>query len=117
MGTDLLPFDEVAALVATASAVGILLLTPLYLSLRRDVERLREWMHTHPEHPAADLALSESRLDRTEVELERIYAERGQPVPGTADHPITEVQPGVAAARVTSERPALERITMERAAL
>ena len=98
MGTDLLPFDEVTALVATASALGILLLTPLYLSLRRDVHRLREWMLQNPEHPAKDLALSEARLDKTEVELERIYE-----VP--------------AAARVTSERPALERITMERAAL
>ena len=98
MSTDLLPFDEVAALVATVSALGILLLTPLYLSLRRDVHRLREWMLQNPEHPAKDLALSESRLDKTEVELERIYE-----VP--------------AATRVTSERPALERITMERAAL
>ena len=99
MGTDLLPFDEVAALVATISAVGILLLAPLYLSLRRDVERLRGWMLENPEHPRVDLALSESRLDKTEVELERIY--------GTPS----------AAARVTSERPALERITMERSAL
>lgn len=128
MGTDLLPFDEVAALVATASVLGIVLLAPLFISLRRDVERLREWMTNNPEHPVADLALSESRLDRTEVELERIYAERGEPVPGTAEHPATEVHPGLvpgatpsgtlpAATRVTSERPALERITMERSAL
>lgn len=119
MSTDLLPFDEVAALVATASAVGLLLLAPLYLSLRRDVERLRAWMLQNPAHARTDLALSESRLDRTEVELERIYAERGEPVPGTAEHPATAVRPGAfaAATRVTSERPALERITMERAAL
>jgi hypothetical protein len=124
MGTDLLPFDEVAALVATASVIGIFLLTPLYLSQRRDVQRLREWMLKNPEHATADLALSESRLDRTEVELERIYAERGEPVPGTDEHEATEVKPGVtppgalpAATRVTSERPALERITMERSAL
>jgi LytR cell envelope-related transcriptional attenuator len=119
MGTDLLPFDEVAALIACASALGILLLTPLYLSQRRDVQRLREWMMGNPEHATKDLALSESRLDKTEVELERIYAERGEAVPGTAEQPVTEVQPAAvsAAARVTSERPALERITMERAAL
>jgi LytR cell envelope-related transcriptional attenuator len=119
MGTDLLPFDEVAALIATASAIGILLLTPLYFSQRRDVQRLREWMLKNPEHATSDLALSESRLDKTEVELERIYAERGEPVPGTDEQPATEVHPGIAAAaaRVTSERPALERITMERAAL
>jgi hypothetical protein len=124
MSTDLLPFDEVAALIATVSTIGVLLLTPLYLSLRRDTRRLREWMLKNPEHPAKDLALSESRLDRTEVELEHIYAERGEPVPGTGEHPATAVQPGVtppatlpAATRVTSERPALERITMERSAL
>lgn len=124
MGTDLLPFDEVAALVAAVSALGILLLTPLYLSQRRDIQRLREWMLADPEHAAKDLTLSESRLDKTEVELERIYAERGEPVPGTGERPATEVHPGItppgtlpAATRVTSERPALERITMERAAL
>jgi hypothetical protein len=124
MGTDLLPFDEVAALVATASVIGLFLLTPLYLSQRRDVQRLREWMLQNPEHATADLVLSESRLDRTEVELEEIYAERGEPVPGTDEQAATEVKPGVtppgtlpAAARVTSERPALERITMERSAL
>ena len=123
--SDLLPFDEVTALVSTASALGVLLLTPLYISQRRDVKRLREWMLNNPEHAATDLAASEARLDRTEVELERIYAERGQPVPGTAEHPVvTEVKPGItppgtlpAATRVTSERPALERITMERSAL
>jgi hypothetical protein len=119
MGTDLLPFDEVTALIATVSVLGIVLLTPLYLSQRRDVQRLREWMLANPEHATKDLALSESRLDKTEVELEQIYAERGEPVPATEEHPVTEVQPAIAsaAARVTSERPALERITMERAAL
>jgi hypothetical protein len=125
MGTDLLPFDEVAALVSAASAIGILLLAPLYLSQRRDVKRLRQWMLRNPEHAASDLAASESRLDRTEVELERIYAERGEPVPGTSEQPaVTEVKPGVtppgaipAATRVTHDRPALERITMERSAL
>ena len=124
MGTDLLPFDEVTALIATVSVVGIILLTPLYLSQRRDVRRLRQWMLNNPEHAGADLAVSESRLDRTEVELERIYAERGEPVAGTDETAATEVKPGVtppgampAAARVTSERPALERITIERSAL
>jgi hypothetical protein len=128
MGTDLLPFDEVAALVAAVSALGVLLLTPLYFSQRRDIQRLREWMLADPEHAGKDLSISESRLDKTEVELERIYAERGEPVPGTGEQPATEVQPGVAAGttppgtlpaatRVTSERPALERVTMERAAL
>jgi hypothetical protein len=124
MGSELLPFDEVAAIVATASALGLVLLAPLFISQRRDVKRLREWMEHSPEHPVEDLARSEALLDRAEAELERIYAERGEPIPGTGELPaVTEVKPGPmtggipAAARVTSERPALERITMERAAL
>jgi len=123
MGTELLPFEEVAALIATASVLGVLLLTPLYFSQRRDISRLREWMASEPEHAATDLMRSEERLDRSELELERLYAERGEPVPGAAETVATEVRPGPtppaqpAAARVTSERPALERITMERSAL
>ena len=125
MGTDLLPFDKVAALVATVSALGVVLLAPLYLSQRRDVKRLREWMAHSPEHPVEDLARSEALLDKAELELEQIYAERGDPVPGTGEIPaVTEVQPPpaeaatvAAATRVTSERPALERITLERSAL
>lgn len=129
MGSELLPFDSVASLVALASTLGVVLLAPLYLSQRRDVHRLREWMERDPAHPAEDLARSEALLDRAEAELELIYAERGEPVPGTAEVPaVTEVHPGLAereagalpsaaAARVTGERPALERITMERAAL
>jgi hypothetical protein len=91
------------------------------------VKRLREWMEHSPEHPVQDLARSEALLDRAETELERIYADRGEPVPGTGEvGAVTEVQPGVTpagatavspAARVTGDRPALERITMERAAL
>ena len=124
MGSDLLPFDTAAAIVATASALGLALLTPLYLSQRRDVLRLRQWMERQPDHPTADLARSEALLDRAETELEEIYAERGDPVPGTGEMPAVgagDTVPGRApipvAARVTSERPAIERITMERAAL
>lgn len=121
MGSDLLPFDEVAALVAVASALGVLLVAPLYLSQRRDIRRLREWMAQDAAYAATDVALSESRLDRAELELEQIYAERGEPVPGTQEHAAgaTAVYPpGMApGTRVTSERPALERVTMERAAL
>lgn len=125
MGTDLLPFHDVAALVATVSTLGIFLLLPLYLSQRRDIERLHEWMLQDPSYSATDLALSESRLDKAELELEEIYAERGDPVPGTmefqalhadelASTPADELPPEL---QVTSDRPALDRITMERAAL
>lgn len=119
MGSELLPFDEVAAVIATASAFGLLLLAPLYLSQRRDVKRLREWMERVPEHPVEDLARSEARLDRAEAELERIYAERGEPVVGAGEATRAYPEPLAvpAAQRVTSERPALERITVERAAL
>ena len=51
MGTDLLPFSEVTSVVAAVSVLGIFLLLPLYLSQRRDVLRLREWMQANPDHP------------------------------------------------------------------
>ena len=125
MGTDLLPFTEVTSIVAAISVLGIFLLLPLYLSQRRDVERLRAWMLQDPGYPASDLARSEARLDRAELTLEQIYAERGDPVPGTAEFqalhadeiattPAAELPPEL---RLTSDRPALDRVTMERAAL
>ena len=51
MGTDLLPFSEVTSVVAAVSVIGIFLLLPLYLSQRRDVMRLREWMQGEPRPP------------------------------------------------------------------
>ena len=109
------PLDSLPAFVALAALLGYALLIPLYLSQRRDVHRLRDWMEREPEHPAHDLAASEEILDRAEAELERLRPEPATgvtPAPGT-----TPVPASAAAARVTSERPALERITMERAAL
>ena len=108
--------QEAPEVVSVASAVGIALLLPLYISQRRDVERLRAWMDSEPDHPKADLAASEALLDRAEAELEELLG------PGETDdaEPATEVRPApasAAATRVTHERPALERITMERAAL
>ena len=102
-------FDDllgrVAAVASLAAAVAFLLLLPLYVSQRRDVRRLRDWMEREPAHPAADLAASEAILDRAEAELEKLLGEPARPAPSTA------------AARVTLDRPALERVTMERAAL
>jgi len=102
-------FDDllgtVAAVASLAAAVAFLLLLPLYVSQRRDVRRLRDWMEREPAHPAADLAASETILDRAERELEELLGERPEPVMTPA------------ATRVTHDRPALERITMERAAL
>jgi hypothetical protein len=103
--------DHVPAIVSVVSALGILLLLPLYRSQRRDVLRLRGWMEREAEHPVRDLAASEAILDRTEAELERLGIGGLTEVhePGTTQVP--------AATRVTSERPALTRITMERSAL
>lgn len=121
MGSELLPFDEVAALIAAVAVLGVLLVTPLYLSQRRDIRRLREWVAQDAEYAAKDYGASEQRLDRAELELEQLYAGRGEQVPGTREHPAgaTDVYPPgmTPGARVTSERPALERVTMERAAL
>lgn len=130
MGSDLLPFSEVTALVAAVSVVGIFLLTPLYLSQRRDVHRLREWMKANPEHPGTDLALSERMLDSAERELAKAYADRGEPVPGTMEFEAVKAatavkEPGKAEpaavpleeSLLTSERPALAQVTMERSAL
>ena len=98
--------DQAGAIVAIAAAVGIALLVPLYVSQRRDLHRLVEWMEREPAHPAVDYSSSEALLDRAEAELEAL-----EPPPDIAPAPSAVAQ------RVTSERPALERITMERAAL
>jgi hypothetical protein len=126
------------AYVSLAAAVAFVVLLPLYLSQRRDLERLRAWMVREPGHPAADVAASEGLLDRAETELEAMFgAEQAAPsdaepggqaateptvVAPAASAPPTRVPAGRAgplppAQRVTHERPALERITTERAAL
>jgi len=129
VGTDLLPFDEVTSVVAAISVLGIFLLLPLYLSQRRDVERLRDWMKANLDHPGKDLALSERILDSAESDLAKAYAERGEPVPGTMEFEAVKAatavkEPGkiepaipLEESLLTSERPALAQVTMERSAL
>jgi hypothetical protein len=79
-----------AAIGATA---GILLLLPLYLAQQHDVHRLRRWRELEPE--------------------------RGEPVTGafvTLGAPAAvEADRLRAAERITAERPALARVTVERA--
>ncbi|MGH2985841.1 MAG: LytR C-terminal domain-containing protein [Solirubrobacterales bacterium] len=104
-------FDRVTGFAAIAALLAIALLLPLYLSQRRDVQRMRAWMEREPGHPASDIAASEAILDHAETELEELL---GTAEPETSTPPSTPVP---AATRVTHERPALERITMERAAL
>lgn len=130
MGTDLLPFSEVTSVIAAISALGIVLVLPLYLSQRRDIERLRAWMEANPDHPAKDLEVSERILDKAERDLARTFADRGEPVPGTMEFEAVRAatatkEPGGGEAAavpleeslLTSERPALTQVTMERAAL
>ena len=130
MGSDLLPFSEVTSVVAAVSVIGVFLLLPLYLSQRRDVHRLRAWMKANPGHPAEDMAVSERILDAAERDLAKAYADRGEPVPGTMEFEavraataVKEPAKGDTAALpleeslLTSERPALTQVTMERSAL
>lgn len=77
---------------AFGAAAGILLLLPLYLSQRRDVQRLRRWREIEPE--------------------------RGEPVTGVFSalgSGMVGPRGRTAADRITSERPALARITIQRA--
>jgi hypothetical protein len=123
--------------VSLAAIVTCLLLAVLYFSQRRDLQRLSAWMEREPGHPAADLQASEALLDRAEAELEAVLGtgEEAAVAAAAVDHaptpeptlvapPPPPATPAAAsrqvhspAARVTGERPALERITTERAAL
>jgi hypothetical protein len=112
---------DLPSYVSAAALAAFALLLPLYLSQRRDVRRLREWMEREPEHPKADLAASEALLDRAEAELEAALGPGGgkaAAVEPTEVKPLSGARPPTPAARrVAHERPALERITMEREAL
>ncbi len=89
------PLGGAAALLAM---VGMLLLLPLFISQRREIGRLVEWMNRDPEAGTREFTA---------------IAAAG-PVPGMA----RPGGPSPAAERVTSERPALERIgTSEQQAL
>ena len=92
-------FDSATGFVALGALVAIVLLLPLYLSQRRDVQRMRTWMDREPGHPAADIAASEAILDHAERELgaagtrggrrRRTCARAGDDArgPGTGGHP------------------------------
>jgi LytR cell envelope-related transcriptional attenuator len=114
------------AYVSLAALITCGLLVTLYLSQRRDLKRLRDWMEREAGHPAEDLAASEALLDRTEADLEEAlgFEDDVTPAPAverTAVAPPLPLAPARAAGPgstwVTSERPALDRITTEREAL
>jgi len=123
--------DLIKAFIPIAAFVVALLVGVLALSQWRDVRRLKAWSKAEPEYPAKDLAASEAILDRAERELEVLLAEPEDVAevaaaiepysPPTTEHQIepgaTGEYPITAAHRVTSERPALERLEIERAAL
>lgn len=111
--------DLGTAIVSVVATGALLLLLPLYISQRRDVQRLRLWMEREPSHPQSDLAASEALLDRAETELGEALGETAvrpaeEAVPAGRVAPTTPLPP---ARRVTTDRPALQRITMEREAL
>jgi hypothetical protein len=112
--------DSIEGILSGVALIGLLILVPLYISQRRDIARLRVWMEREPGHPAGDIAASDAALDRAEAELEELLTERGkrpEALEATAVQPPRPDTPVPPVRRVTGDRPALERITMERAAL
>lgn len=126
MADSLIPLDAALGLVAAMATAGLVLLLFLYLSLRRDVVRLRGLRERDPLHAQIDFETSERLLDRAELELEQLYRDRGEPVPGTTEFAAvhaTEVHPGpltgthpVTGEDLTGDHPALDQLTMERSA-
>lgn len=124
-------FSEIPDYLSLAALSGTVLLTPLYLSQRRDVARLRRLRELEPDHPHRDFAASEVLLDRAERDLEQVLIATGEftavAAPGTESGQLTPIPPterldtGATPvpplSRITSDRPALERVTMERDAL
>jgi LytR cell envelope-related transcriptional attenuator len=123
--------SEIPDYLSLAALSGTVLLTPLYLSQRRDLVRLRELRERAPDHAQRDLQASEALLDRAEEDLEEVLIATGEfpavapeaagpdeagqiPPSERIDTGVTPIPPG---ARVTSDRPALQQVTMEREAL
>lgn len=96
--------NRAGAVAAAVALLGMLAVIPLYVTQRREVQRLLDWREREPE--AGDSA--------------EVTAYRGGPATGA--HPATGSYPTTGtgltpAERVTLDRPALKRITAERAAL
>src|SRR3954453_2969223 len=98
--------------VSLAACVGFLFLLTLYVSQRRDLVRLQEWMAAAPDHPGEDLGRGEGLLDRAEAEREETWG-----VEAPAEAPLDPPVVAPPTQQTTSERPALEQITTEREAL
>jgi LytR cell envelope-related transcriptional attenuator len=104
----------------TAAFLGIAFLIPLYLSQRRDMERLRLWADYAPsapeeaEHAAAtDVRLAhEAAFTKAAAQAATARADRRAARLASRGAPAQ-----TAAARVTAERPAATRITGEQMAV
>lgn len=87
----------VGGLAAIAASAGLLLVVPLYVTQSREIRRLLQWQQLEPHRGESAVAAAAETL-----------------VPSTRAPQTGRLSP---AERVTVDRPALERITAERAAL
>lgn len=95
--------NKAGAVAALLALIGLIAVLPLYLAQRREVHRLLDWREREPDAGGS----------------EPLTALRG---PATGAHPTAGSYPVTGtgltpAERVTLDRPALKRITAERAAL
>jgi len=105
----------------TAAFLGLAFLLPLYISQRRDVQRLRLWADYAPsapeeaEHAAAtDVRLAhEAQFTKAAAQAATARADRRAARLASRGAPPAQT----AAARVTAERPAAARITGEQMAV
>jgi hypothetical protein len=96
--------NTAGAVAAAIALLGLIAVLPLYLAQRREVRRLLDWQEREPEAGEAG----------------QLTAYRAAPATGA--HPATGSHPATGtgltpAERVTLDRPALKRITAERAAI
>lgn len=89
--------------------LGLILLLPLLLVQRRDVGRMLKWQEVEPDRGDAAAPFGPAYTGSVPAV--------GAAGAGTLRPPTDPDMPMTPAQRVTSERPALKRITMERAAL
>src|SRR5215211_3891426 len=108
---------DLPAYVSLAAILAFILLFSLYASQRRDLQRLSAWMERDPGHPSADVAASETLLDRAEAELEELFsADEAESGPALEHEEAAAGAEAPAPARAA--KPATsERIAMEREAL
>lgn len=97
--------NKAGAVAALIALVGLILVLPLYVTQRREVRRLLDWQEREPERGDTGPQPSFQGAGPTTG-----------PRPTTGSYPTTGT--GLTPAeRVTLDRPALKRITAERAAL